>query len=481
VTERKVLVLGAGAAGLPAAIEAHDAGADVSILEADDQIGGSLAMSGGAYYAAGSHTQSDLGIVDSVDSLYHYYMLLNHWLLEPRLIRLLCEGAVEGLDWLEEQGVVWDPDKLYIGGLETTPRAHVPAVNRPRLGPGGGGAIADALYRSVRERGIPIRTNVHVTSLVLDGEGAVVGARSESGEKFEAESVVLGTGGFAHDPELLASYFPSATVHGDWHWHWGAKYDIGDALRIGEQLGAGIASLDRGTQVLSPNFSRTLDGFMPGWLLIVNHDGLRFIDESAPYAVLGDAMNRQPDNGKCYAIVDNRVMSGDRDAEAAEAADPHGMGAGFVSNWSRESLQLQLNADAVVAATTIEGLALALGMRPRALEATVNQYNRDARAGSDSVWHKPAEHLIAVDEAPFVAVEVRAAVVGLTFTGLRINQRAQVLDQDGLPISGLFAAGDAAGGLHGERYAGSGASIAAATVFGRVAGVGAASLPIGGP
>ena len=188
-------------------------------------------------------------------------------------------------------------------------------------------------------------------------------------------------------------------------------------------------------------------------------------------------MNRQPGGGKCFAIVDNKVISGTRDPDLVQAADPHGMGAGFVSNWSGESLQRQLQANAVAIADTIGGLATTLGIRPRALEATVDQYNRDARSGSDSVWHKSPDDLVAIDDPPFVAIEVRAAVVGLTFTGLRINQLAQVLDQDGLPISGLFAAGDAAGGLHGERYAGSGASIAAATVFGRIAGVSAATLP----
>ena len=85
-----------------------------------------------------------------------YYMLLNHWLLEPRLIKVLCEGAIDGLNWLEDLGVVWAPEKLYVGGLETAPRAHVPVVNSPVLGPGGGGVIADALYRAVRERGIPV-------------------------------------------------------------------------------------------------------------------------------------------------------------------------------------------------------------------------------------------------------------------------------------------------------------------------------------
>lgn len=144
-------------------------------------------------------------------------------------------------------------------------------------------------------------------------------------------------------------------------------------------------------------------------------------------------------------------------------------------NWVTSELEAQERTGKVIRADSLDALAVRCGIRRGALEATVARYNADCEAGEDSMFFKAAEDLKPVRTPPFYAVEVRAAIICLTSTGLRIDRDAQVLDLRDQPIRGLFAGGETAGGVLGERYVGGGNSIANAIVFGRIAGISAAA------
>ena len=466
-----VLVIGAGGAGLSAALEAARAGADVTVLDAAEKVGGATARAGGVVYAAGTRVQEAAGVEDDVDELFSYYMTITHHLLEPRLMRVSAEGTRDAIEWLEELGITWDPSRLYVAGLETRPRGHMPSGDTMGLGPAGGAIIVATLLRAATEAGVSIRTATRVADLLHDERGAVVGVRTSDGEELAADAVVLATGGFGAGQEMLERYYPDATVHGDWHWYLGPPENVGDGLRMGVDAGGVVIHENSGVLMVTPNFGRLNDAFTPPWLIFVNVDGQRFINEMDTYCVLGAVIRKQP-GSRCFAIFDEAAL-GLAEAEAVDV-DPYGLGIDLESNWTGEMLRAQIANGRVLSGPTIEGLAAIAGIDALGLSATVESWNADVAAGADSTFEKPVPILQPVSTPPFYAVELRSAIIGMTFPGLRIDDKARVLDAAGRPISGLYAAGEIAGGLDGEVYSGGGTSIGNALVFGRIAGQGAA-------
>jgi fumarate reductase flavoprotein subunit len=458
-----VIVVGGGGAGMSAAIMAADAHARVLLVDADKKLGGSTALSGGVYYAAGTAQQRARGYLDdSADALFEYYMTLNQYRVEASLARRLCDGAADGLAWLTDMGVEFRPEDLYASGVESVPRGHAALGN--------GAAISAALEREVSRRAIDVALNTRVSELVTTADSRVCGIRS--GETtVTAGAVVITTGGFGANPYLLHQHYPDAAATGDWAWYIGSSHCQGDGLALGTAVGADIVGHNRGLLLTTPNFHRQLEVFVPGWLVYVNREGRRFVKETAEYAVMSGVVQAQT-GGSCFALFDDAAK---REARPmAKYADAFAAGV-LPLNWVTSELEAQERTGKVIRADTLDALAVRCGIRPGALEATVARYNADCEAGKDSMFFKAAEDLKPVRTPPFYAVEVRAAIVCLTSTGLRIDRDAQVLDLRDQPIRGLFAGGETAGGVLGERYVGGGNSIANAIVFGRIAGLSAAA------
>jgi succinate dehydrogenase/fumarate reductase flavoprotein subunit len=463
----EVLIVGAGGGGMAAAIEAHDAGAKVQIVEAAEKPGGSTAMSAGVIYAADTDVQREAGIEgDSVEDQIDHYMAVTQFLLEPRLVRALLEGTHEVIPWLQAMGVVFPPEGLHAGGADSTKRSHLPAPTETDLGPAGGAAIAAALLHEVEAREIPIRLNTRVADLITE-DSAVVGARLEDGEEIRTDAVILTTGGIGHNRELLAKHFPTAASHPEEiSFYIGAPTVRGDGLELGEGVGAELVGHDTGLCLPTPGFEKVVDGFFASWLVFVNEQGQRFIDEAASYSVLPDAVQEQP-GARCWAIMDHEAFSGAGDDPSL--SDPYGYGVEIAGNWRSATLAEQLEKGRVKKGETLEELAERVGIDPGGLRATVDRYNADVAEGRDTVFEKSPPY-VAVDQAPFYAVELRSATLGMTFTGLRIDEHAHVLTEAGTPIPGLYAAGETTGGIQGIRYVASGCGVGNALAFGRRAG-----------
>lgn len=454
-----VIVVGGGGAGMSAAIEAHDAGARVALIEADGKLGGSTALSGGVYYAAGTSVQRAAGIDDDTpDAMYEYYMTLNQHRVEASLARALCDHAAQDLEWLIGLGVVFDPSALYCSGVESVPRGHAAS--------GMGAAIGAALDHEVSRRAIDVALATRVQRLLTDeATGRVLGVRVNDTD-VHSPAVVVATGGFGANPHLLHRHYPEAAVHGDWTWYIGNPNCLGDGLLMGESVGADIVGHNRGLLLTTPNFKKELEAYAPGWLVYVNREGRRFVDETAAYAVMAGVIKEQT-GGSCFAIFDDVARRDARPYREFEDAFAAGM---ITLNWVTDELNAQIAAGKIIKADSLAELAERCGIRPRALESTVEVYNADATAGLDSRFFKKAEEMKPVAAPPFYAAQMRPAIVCLTSTGLRINARTQVLDQDDRVIRGLYAAGETTGGVLGDRYIGGGNSIANAIVFGRISG-----------
>jgi hypothetical protein len=261
-------------------------------------------------------------------------------------------------------------------------------------------------------------------------------------------------------------------VHGDWHWYIGPPENRGDGLAMGVSAGGVVVNENAGVLIETPNFSHVVDAFTPPWLVFVNRQGQRFVNEMASYCVLGSVISAQPDS-RCWALFDESTLS--VATEDAAFIDPYGLGVEMESNWTSEVLKAQIDSGRVVSADTLTALAQDTGIDADGLAATVEQWNADVAVGTDQVFEKPPTMLLPIATPPFHAVELRPAMIGMTFAGLRTDQYAQVLDGAGVPVPGLYAAGELVGGLMGWIYPAGGTSIGNALVFGRIAGVRAAA------
>jgi hypothetical protein len=294
---------------------------------------------------------------------------------------------------------------------------------------------------------------------------AVAGIRVR-GDNVRASSVVLATGGFGANPQLLERLYPDAAGQGDWAWYIGSRHCQGDGLRLGEAVGADVVGHNRGLLLTTPNFRRVLEVFVPGWLVYVNREGRRFVDETAEYAVMSGVIQAQT-GGSCFAVFDETARR--EAAPHPRYADAFAAGA-LPMNWVADELAAQVQTGRVIRADSLAALAERCGIRATALEATVERYNADVAAGQDRAFFKAGEEMKAIATPPFYAVEIRPAIICLTSAGLRIDPDCRVLDSGDRPVPGLFAAGETTGGVLGERYVGGGNSITNAIVFGRRAG-----------
>jgi fumarate reductase flavoprotein subunit len=458
-----VIVVGGGGAGLTAAIEAKRAGASVLVCEAAGRLGGSTALSGGLVLAADTKFQKAQGISDSPDDFYDYIMIMNRWEIEAAVARRYADESGATIDWLGDLGIEFEP-KLYPVALSPVPRGHSPKES--------GFGVIKAMSSAINKLRVETALNVRIEQLLTDGNGRVVGVKAD-GVEVGAKSVVVTCGGLGSaDPELLTKYFPDAAQFGsDWHFYIGADTVRGDAIGLGEEVGAEIAGINCGIMINSSSYFRDPEGIFPGWPVFVNTKGRRFINELADYSIMGENMNRQP--GKViFVIMDHDAFSRDlRDPRYVQRAIHPDFVAGSLNP---TALAEGLARGEVFQADTIEELGEKVGINGAVLAATIAEYNADVAKGRDSHFLKDPETMVAIKTPPFYAAPRRAAQVSASSVGLHINAETQVYSTRGGYVRGLYSAGEACSGPW-NHYVGSGSSIGASVTFGRVAGRNAAA------
>ncbi len=464
-----VVVVGSGAAGLSAALAAAQAGAPrVLVAEAEGIIGGSSRLSGGLMMGAGTRYQRELGIEDDGERLFRDYMTLNRWNIEAAAARRLALEAGAAIEWLGDMGQEFYPG-LVFGGDEPVPRVHVPI--------GRGQGVVDLLTTKCREAGIDIALGRRVDRLLTTDGGNVCGV-AVGADEITAHAVVVASGGFGNAPDLLAEHFPAAADTG-WAWYIGADGARGDHLALAAQVDAQLLGHDRGLRLLHANFDRMYEAYLPGWIVLVNSEGRRFGDETAPYGIMNFLSREQGD--RVFAIFDHEILTtASAEGVARYKQTIPGSTKRQSPHWNSDIVGQMVKEGRMHAAPTVEALAAALGLPAANLQGAVAGYNRSVDAHEDLEYGKAAEFLEPIATAPFYGAELRPATVCFTAYGLRIDRDAQVLGNNGTPIAGLFAAGECTGGIVGAQYVGSGNSYANCVTFGRIAGRSAAALATGG-
>ncbi|MDT5058871.1 MAG: fumarate reductase flavoprotein subunit [Mycobacterium sp.] len=445
-----VIVVGGGGAGLAAAITAAEAGASVLIVEWADHLGGTTELSGGVYMAAGTAAQIERGFAgDTVDAFFDYFMTFNRWHTDAATTKRFCDRALPTMQWLIAHGVSFPAEGLFRAGLEPVPRSHCPL--------GGGKAIVGALSAAAGRLGVDVALGKRVSGLKV-AAGRVCGVQA-NGEEVTGASVIVTTGGFSQNFDLVRQHFPDARMGGDNLWAPGAATNQGDGLTLGEQVGAATAGRNHGDLLLSAGLIDQLEPQIPGWLVLVNQEGRRFVDELAPYNVITPLT--MANGGSCWAVFDD---------DACRTAGGVRAGSWGAGTWTADMLAAGVTTGQVLRAPTVGELAGLMQVPPAVLQSTFDRYNADCQAKIDSKFFKDATAMRSIEKAPFYAVKLRPSVVAVTGYGLRIDADARVMGAaDDHPIPGLYAAGEATGNVLGPQYLGGGHAIGSALIFGRIA------------
>jgi fumarate reductase flavoprotein subunit len=454
------VIVGAGTAGLPAAIFASRRGARVLMLDAAPVIGGTLHLSTGQMAAAGTKLQKAKGIVDTPDAHYRDAMRINRNTADAALVRLAVDEAATTLDWLMDHGLEVLPDHpVYGSGHEFyTERRYQWAAQ-------GGRSILAVLQQQLKPEvdagRVTVQLSSPVTSLLLSKSGAVEGVRAKTsaGEReYRGRHVLLTVGGYASNSAMFEK-LNGVPDYGDnsYPYSQGAGIDLGlqagGYVRGRQNYLCSFGAVLAGEKIPSPVYARfqTWPQKRPPWEVYVNAAGARFIREDEPSVDRREhALLKQPDM-RYWIVFDDAIL---------DAAPPG------LDGWDRERTKAAFAAHPMFkSAPTLAALAEATGIDRAGLERTIAAYNRGVAAKRDALGraHLPAP----VAKPPYYAIRMQGFSTTST-VGLAVDGRLRVLREKGGVVPNLYAAGEllGAGQTMGNAFVG-GMMVTPALSFGR--------------
>jgi 3-oxosteroid 1-dehydrogenase len=512
-----VVIAGSGAAGLVAAVRAADAGLSVLVAEKAALLGGTTAAGGGVMWAPNNHLARQAGFADSHEAGVAYLKQAAGHVMGGDEIEWYVRTAPRAVAYLNSctrvrQEAIARPDyHLEWDGAATGGRGLDNAAFHPRDYPGlarairpssyfpvltmterdnlngrapdpqlladrtaagvrtMGGALVASLLASALDKGAAVAAGAPVTDLAAHGGGWTVSLGAEGtpagSVTIEAAAVVLASGGFEWNEKLRRAFlpFPVTPI--------GAPSNEGDGLQLGMAAGAALEDMTAvwGVPVICPPGQRydgrpsgrmgNVEMTLPG-SITVNAAGRRFVNEALNYH----------DAARPFASIDPHTL-GQQHSPAWLVFDQR-----YLRKYPVAGSTPGTPAEWMASADTLAGLAARIGVDPKGLAATVERFNADAAAGTDSEFGRgatpqdrflgdagnlPNPCLAPLATAPFYAVPVRAGVLG-TSGGLAVDLDGRVLDRQGKPLAGLYAAGNVSAGVFRNNYPGGGATLGSA-------------------
>lgn len=435
-----VVIIGSGGTGLAAAIQANELGMKVAVLEKEEELGGNTNRASSGMNAAETNVQLKHGVIDNVADFYHETYKDGGRLNDKDMLGYFVYHTAPAVGWLADHDIKLD-DITVTGGMSKK-RTHRPASMAPI-----GGFLVKSLLGVVAKENIPVFNNTKVTKLLQAADGRINGVEVKSGDltkKVDAKAVILATGGFGASKEYIERFRPDLKDYKTTN----QPGATGDGLKLAENVGAELMQMNLvqvhpTVQQDHPHVYLIGEAVRGEGAILVNAQGERFVNELNTRKIVSNAITALPEHS-AYLIFDQGIR--DR-AKAIEFYDKTGL---------------------VVHGDTIEDLAQKLNMDPTTLKATVNTWNQAVSSHDDEQFHRTTGMDRGITKPGFFAIHI-APAIHYTMGGIHITPKTQVLDGNGDIIKGLYAAGEVAGGLHGNNRVG-GNSIAETIVFGRQAG-----------
>ncbi len=484
-TSADVIIVGAGGAGLTAAIEAADAGKSVIILEKLLMTGGNTVRSTGGMNAANTPVQDEMvfdiekesagvdnmiasakadypelaELTETVESQWNefkanpegYFDTEELFMLDTlvggnninnhELVTILANQSKDSIAWLE----TFDASLSLVGsfGGASVKRIHKP-VNDEGQSIAVGSYLVPILTETAKEKGVEIIFETEVTELVVT-DNAVTGVKAGD-VTYDAKSVIIATGGFGYNLDMVLEYKPEYEGFVSTN----SPSITGDGIKMAQAIGAATVDMEQ-VQIHPTVHQETsaliTEGLRGDGAIMVNNDGVRFCNEVGTRDDVSASIVAQPDGG-AWLVVDQKMV----DASAVIA--------GYISKGY------------TVEGSTVEELATAMNVDSTALTTTLDTWNAAVDAGNDAEFGRTS-FANKLDTGNFYAIYV-APGVHHTMGGLEINANTEVLNESGEVISGLYAAGEVTGGIHGSNRLG-GNAVSDVIVFGRIAGQNAAA------
>jgi succinate dehydrogenase/fumarate reductase flavoprotein subunit len=463
--EADVVVVGFGLAGAFAAIEAHDAGSEVLLLEKAPErfAGGNSAVSGG-----------NIGVPSDASDAVKLWQAMTFGTTPEDLLVAMAEAAVAVPGQLDKLGIELVSKDAEIAATATLP-ALTGTINNvacpggcpegvaaSMAGGGKGTMLFEPIKAQVEGKGIGVKYETPATGLVQDpSTGEILGVVAEElGEKIYVQAkraVVLACGGHEANREMLHAFnWPALAPY---IYPRGTPYNTGDGLRIAQGVGASLWNMTCFSfaspclKAPSDEYGFGLDiasSFAESGYIYVNRYGKRFMDEKVSMskalglgATYWDKTNFEYPNVPFYIIFTESFRL--NQTLVPPTSVPANMGAGWnqvhkIYEWSPDNSE-EVAKGWIVKADTLTELATKLGVDPAALQETVTKYNEYCALGQDAEFARPEDKLIAIDTPPYYGAEFALTVMGIS-GGPKHNAKSQTLDEDGEAIPRLYSVGE---------------------------------------
>lgn len=435
-----VVIIGSGGTGLSAAIQANELGMKVAVLEKEEELGGNTNRASSGMNAAETNVQLHHGVIDNVADFYHETYKDGGRLNDKDMLGYFVYHTAPAIDWLADHDIKLD-DITITGGMSKK-RTHRPASMAPI-----GGFLVKSLLKVVAQEDIPVFNKTKVTELRRADDGRVNGVKVDADgitKIINAKAVILATGGFGASKEYIKRFRPDLESYKTTN----QPGATGDGLKLAENVGAELMQMNLvqvhpTVQQDNPHVYLIGEAVRGEGAILVNAAGKRFVNELNTRKIVSNAITDLPEHS-AYLILDQGIRD---HVKAIEFYDKVGL---------------------VVHGETIEDLAKKINVDPSNLKQTVATWNQAVENHDDAEFGRTTGMDRGITNPGFFAIHI-APAIHYTMGGIHITPKTQVLDGNGDIIKGLFAAGEVAGGLHGNNRVG-GNSIAETIVFGRQAG-----------